>query len=111
MTEPQRPFWLSWYNEPRMGGFELHSPWWCSGWRMSDDADSIVAAVRATDPDAAREVVRSSYDSPPDAMEFRFVEARDEGWSPYNDRFRPAAWMLEYWPAAPSGEVERSKNT
>ena len=28
-------FWLSWVHKPEMGEFELHSPWWISGSRIS----------------------------------------------------------------------------
>lgn len=90
-------FWLSWYHCEGMSTFELHWPWWVSGYRFPDGADTICAAVVADNRDAARELVRNSYDAPiPSELEWRFVEERPEDWVPYTIRFARAAWMR--WP-------------
>jgi hypothetical protein len=92
-------FWLSWYHDPENGEFELHSPWWTSGYTMTDPPKStIVAAVRAEDEDAAWAVVRASYDTPPESVIERFCEplAPKDGkypWDNPNGRFQRAEWM------------------
>lgn len=98
-TGPQeQPFWLSWWHHPqRYANFELHTPWWVSGYRPDDDADSIVAAVMAESPTDAEGLIRLAYDTPPDRIEFRFVEPQQPGWEPFSDRFPRARWMR--WPA------------
>lgn len=97
-------FWLSWYHsDVDHGAFELHSPWWTSGTRLFGETVSrtICAAVIAKNGEEARERVRLSYDRPPepDAIEWRFCEAKDDEWSPFNDRFQRAKWMA--WPVTP----------
>lgn len=96
MTE--RNFWISWYCPAALGAWELASPWWVSGYAMSDDEDvlCIVAAVHATDEEAAKEVVLAAYDTRPASMEWRFVSEREADWSPFCDRFPKADWMV--WP-------------
>ena len=96
-------YWISWYHHLADGPFELHTPWWISGSRINPYADTIVAAVQATDENAAWEVVRASYDKPPDSIEQRFCNEltdREEQpnsrqpWStPENGRFPRADWM------------------
>lgn len=113
-TEPalqdddQHRWWVSWWHLCGLGEFELTSPWWISGFRDSgdgSDADSICAAVLAATPDAAREVVLSSYDVRPAALGWRFVEQMPADWSPFCDRFPQADWMG--WPgdAGADGDV------
>lgn len=89
-------FWVSWWQNRELGPFELHSPWWVSGSRglgPSTFDESIVAAVKAEDEAAARQVVVDSYDKSPDEIEFRFVEERPNDWEPFSDRFPRAEWM------------------
>lgn len=93
---PETPFWVSWYARAEYGEFELHSPWWISGWRLSDDARTICAAVMASDEEAAQEAVYASYDVRPSGIEFRFVEPQDSYWIQFSDRFPRADWMR--WP-------------
>jgi hypothetical protein len=91
---PMKKFWLSWYHDPaKLGGFELTAPWWVSGTRMSDDADTVVAAVQADHPEGAKDRVLRSYDVPPDDVEWRFCEERPANWTPFCDRFPKADWM------------------
>jgi hypothetical protein len=82
-------FWVSWYSA---GSFELNSPWWVSGER-GDGAETICAAIKAEDVQAAKQVVVKAHDDPPTGIEWRFVTEHEAGWSPFSDRFPKAAWM------------------
>lgn len=84
-------FWVSWYGSKIP--FTLDSPWWVSGYRMSDDSPTICAAVRASSERAAKAVVIAAHSTPPDDLEWRFVNGRDTDWTPFNDRFPKASWM------------------
>ncbi len=84
-------YWISWFD-PCYGGWELHSPWWVSGYRGSDDAPTICAAVKAESAEEAKASIHRAYDMPC-TLEFRFVEEKPPGWSPFSDRFRRAEWM------------------
>jgi hypothetical protein len=88
-----KAWWISWYNPFPRDEFELHSPWWVSGYRMSDDAETMVAAVRAPSEEEAMTVVAMAYDDKPapTAIEWRFV--RELNVSPFSDRFPQAEWM------------------
>jgi len=98
-TRPaEKPFWVSWYQHPGYSPFELNAPWWVSGMRMEDGAETICAAVMATDEEAAREAVLASFDHRPEGVVWRFTTEQAEGWSPFCDRFERAAWMP--WPAS-----------
>jgi hypothetical protein len=110
-TSVDQAWWISWYNTRPLDSFELHSPWWVSGERCSDDAETVVAAVRAASEDEARAAVAHAYDErpTPDEIEWRFVEALDS--SPFCGRFPQANWMA--WddertcacPAHPTSEI------
>ncbi len=86
-----------------MSSFELHWPWWISGYRMDgddgqDDTPTIVAGVRAPNEEMAKDIIIRAYDDPPASLEWRFVEERSDDWTPYeSDRFPKADWMPE-WP-------------
>jgi hypothetical protein len=97
-------YWISWYHDPRDGAFELHTPWWVSGFTMDNpQRETIVAAVQATSEDEAWDVVREAYDASPSRLQERFCEELDDGpnqpnktapWStPENGRFPQADWM------------------
>lgn len=88
-----KSYWVSWYHAPNLGGFELTAPWWVSGTRMNDDAQTIVAAIRADNPEGARDRVLRAYDVRPDDVEWRFVEERPDDWTPFSGRFPKADWM------------------
>ena len=93
-----RPFWVSWYQDLSIG-FELHTPWWVSGWRMvSEDVNqgTICAAIMATSEDDAQRRVVAAHDREPHHLEFRFVNEQEPGWTPFCDRFERADWMR--WP-------------
>lgn len=99
-----RPFWISWYAVRT--DFELHSPWWTSGWRIGcddePDVPTICAAVMARDEEHARSLILAAYDEPrPDDLEWRFCSEKPAGWAPWvnpngTSRFQRAAWMQ--WP-------------
>ena len=93
-----RPFWVSWWHdvEGERSGFELHCPWWVSGSRDDDDAQSIVAAVMALDEDDAKARIVAAHDHTDVTLEWRFVNPRDPGWEPFCNRFPRAEWMR--WP-------------
>lgn len=93
MEIEMKKFWVSWFNPEDLGVFELHSPWWTSGYRGSDDAATICAAIRADHIEGAKDRVLRSYDVIPDDVEWRFVEERPDDWTPFSDRFQKADWM------------------
>lgn len=85
-------WWVSWYSTSPMDEFELHSPWWVTGYTMDEpQANIIVAAVRAPEAAAAYAQVRAAYDNGPEGFRERFVEPLTR--SPFTDRFPQAAWM------------------
>ena len=96
-------WWVSWYEHgSRKNGdfesgvaFELHTPWWISGERL-DGQTTIVAAVKARNEAEAKRVVLRAHDKPV-RLNWRFVNARPDDWSPFCDRFTRAKWMQ--WPA------------
>lgn len=93
-----RPYWLSWYSSEPHSSFEMHSPWWVSGYTGDGERTIYVAAVRAQDEALAWDVVRGSYDClrnnerDPDFTE-RFIEEVEADWSPFSGRFPQAEWM------------------
>lgn len=89
MSDPA--WWISWYSVKPLSTFELHSPWWVSGYRCSDDAETVCAAIYAADEDQARAIIRAAYDDDPGELEFRFVEELTQ--SPFSGRFPKATWM------------------
>jgi hypothetical protein len=90
MTDVVRDFWLSWYCQSPISEFELHSPWWVSGYG-ADDSFIVVAAVRAADERAAFEQVRAAYDNEPEGFRERFCEPLTS--SPFSGRFLQSKWM------------------
>lgn len=92
-----KTYWISWIGP--VGGFELHWPWWISGYRLGDEEDTptICAAVKAKNENAAKEVILASHDDKPKDIEWRFCNERPDGWEPFCDRFPRADWMQ--WPA------------
>jgi len=88
-------FWLSWYHRPDDGVFEIHSPWWVSGYAYDNEGNelpTIVAAVKADSEDEAWQFVNLSYDNPPDSIDARFCDEMKKS-SPFSDRFPRAEWM------------------
>jgi len=84
-------WWVSWYSTAPLSTFELHSPWWVSGYRCSDDAETVCAAVRADTEDDAKAFICGAYDDKPEAVEWRFCEPLDG--SPFSGSFPQAQWM------------------
>lgn len=93
--DPQlKKWWVSWwFDHVKHGPFELHSPWWVSGERMSDSALSICAAMIGSDEEYIKKRVAEAYDVLPEDLEFRFIEQRPDDWLPYSERFPRADWM------------------
>lgn len=87
------PYWISWYHPDDSNLFTLTTPYWSTGWRDSDDAETICAAVRADNVDDAVELIHAAYDQRPEALELRFVVEKKPDWSPFSDRFPRFDWM------------------
>lgn len=95
-----RQYWLSWISPSDLWGkFELHQPWWVSGYD-SDDNQTICAAIRAYTEKEAKKIVMECYDACPPPIIWRFVNEMGANWSPFNSRFRRAKWMR--WPDLPA---------
>lgn len=100
MSSTPKRWWVSWWHDnARYGAFELHSPWWTSGY--GDGRVSICAAIIAEDEDAVLEIVYDAYDLRPSNIEFRFIDERPDDWAPWRipkgtSRFQKAEWMV--WP-------------
>lgn len=103
-TKNSKPvWWISWYSPESLGGFELRTPWWRSGWMIEDNGTELtilVAAVRADNEDEAFEIIESSYDKEGTkiAKKFRrFSRRLDEGellpWEQEGTRFPLGDWM------------------
>lgn len=92
----KHPFWISWWMTESTGAFTLENPWWISGVRVSDEAESVCAAVMAADEEDAMRVILAAHDNPKTDLEWRFVEQREDGWAPFSSRFQRVEWMR--WP-------------
>jgi len=91
MSSDVKPgWWVSWYCASPSSEFELHSPWWVSGYD-ADDRTIYCAAVRAADEAAAYDLIRGSYDNPPSRFDERFCEPLTG--SPFTSRWPKAGWM------------------
>lgn len=93
-------FWISWFGTA--GAWELHTPWWISGYRIVADRfafdeerqePTVVAAVKALNADEAKQIILDAHDTKPKELEWRFVEERPDDWTPFSGRFPRAAWM------------------
>jgi hypothetical protein len=86
-------YWLSWEHKGKYGSFTLDWPWWISG--SGSGYQSICAAVRASNEEEAKEIVLKSFDErPKEEITWRFVNDREDGWSPFCERFPKADWMV-----------------
>lgn len=87
-------WWVSWYSPATLDSFELHAPWWISGWSGENmDTPTIVAAIQAEDEDEVWNIVRGAYDNPPASVEDRFCEPMNADWYFDSDRFPKQPWM------------------
>lgn len=86
-------WWISWEcPNDLMGKFELHSPWWVSGY--NDEMETICAAVQAPDEEGAKRLIIMAHDEPrPRDLVWRFVSERPSDWLPFSGRFPRADWM------------------
>ena len=90
-------YWISWYHDPKLrGGYELHSPWWVSGYAGSNNRETICAAVKADNEEDAKQIIQNCYDIPQifDISNWRFIEEQPHDWNPFNNRFPKATWMI-----------------
>ncbi len=85
-------YWISWYTPEPLRTFELHSPWWVSGYD-ADDRTILVAAVRAGSEQGAMDIVKAAFDNPDAEIRWRFCEEQPADWNPFNSRFSQAKWM------------------
>lgn len=102
--------WISWYAVPgtmtEYGKFALHYPWWISGERCADGAQTICAAIPVELEEEAHAVVQESHDHKPAhevELDIRFNELKDG--CPFSDRFPRAKWMR--WPERKKREDHR----
>jgi hypothetical protein len=93
-----KKYWISWYHLIDYSDFELDLPWWSTGWRCSDEADTICAGIIANSSEDAEERIYRAYDERPLEIEFRFVDLKSNDWSPFGSRFVKREWMR--WPEA-----------
>jgi hypothetical protein len=83
-------WWISWYelgDDPKTNPSGVVA-FYCTGFRVVDDAATICAVVDASSEEAAREIVRKGWPGASD-KEWRFVSARPRGWLPSSERFKP----------------------
>ena len=99
----RKPFWISWVAVMPNGSWELHSPWWISGYRLWSDAageafedPTVCAAVMALSCQDAKDMICRAHDLIEEPIEWRFCEERPAEWTPFCDRFPRADWMV--WP-------------
>jgi hypothetical protein len=89
-------FWASfWTTTPER--WEYEGPWWVTGetGHHGNTATSICLAVQAESEEQVRAIIVAAHGgTAPD--EWRFVNPRQDDWTPYSNRFRPASWMR--WP-------------
>ena len=43
---PDAMWWISWYSDTAMSAFELHSPWWVSGYDADGNETVVAAAIK-----------------------------------------------------------------
>lgn len=97
-------YWVSfWVDDKLLPKFEMHRPWWVSAQDMRDRS-SICCAVIADNEDAVKDYVKSCFDGGfvPKNIEYRFINKREEDWSPFSARFSFAEWMQ--WPGMETPE-------
>ncbi len=92
-----KKYWTSWYHSERFGLFELHFPWWISGYDYDGNLDNpiVCAAIVANDEQDAREIIESSYRDDVQ-LTFRFIHEKPDNWSPFCERFPQT--VLMQWP-------------
>ena len=71
-------FWISWYE---CGEFHLLSPWYDTGFRISDGAMTVCAAVLAPSAEAAHQRILDAHVKAADP-EWRFCEEMPADWTP-----------------------------
>lgn len=70
------PHWVSfWINDNNCDKFEIHFPWWITGYDMNDRT-SICVAIYAHDVEHAKRLVEESFDDGFSLDEWRFADER-----------------------------------
>lgn len=87
-----RSWWVSWYSHRQLDEFELHAPWWVTGYD-ADGNDICVAAVLAESEADAYAQIRNAYDAPRSDGDIRERFCDELTATPFNDRFPQAEWM------------------
>jgi hypothetical protein len=87
---------VSWFHTSNLTPFTLSFPWWVSGTRMGDGAESICAAIVAQSEEEVMNYITSIYDTPPPDIEWRLIREMKKDESPFSERFPKADWMK--WP-------------
>ena len=91
-----KKYWISWASITSINKFEMHFPWWVSGFDGEGNVYICAAIIAANHNDAWNFVIGSYNTNKAFFIERRFCIEKSDSWSPFNDRFQRAAWML--WP-------------
>lgn len=84
------------------GNYEIHSPSWVSGYGRGP---TVVFAGIAESEDDLMEHIEAHCLDEGSSVEWRFVNERDDDYSPYTDRFPgPSSWHV--WPDVPLQPME-----
>lgn len=92
-------WWVSWFSPEEYGGFELHIPFWRSGWYFTNDSKEVtifVAAVSGASEEDVFAKISAAYDTPPvDGVSKRFCEPLQQPypWEREGTRFVKEDWM------------------
>lgn len=92
-------WWVSWFSPEKYGGFELHVPFWRSGWYFTDESEEVtifVAVVRAPNEDEAFAQITGSYfEQPEGGVSRRYCKTLEHPypWEREGTRFEREDWM------------------
>jgi len=106
--ETLRTYWISWYQPTADYRPNTYPPnnailgWHCTGQRLSDGANTIVAHVIAPSVAAAKEAVLVDW---PEAREWRFCDL-SEPTPPQSDRFPLPEWSVERYAKSEAARKE-----
>ena len=83
-------WWVSWCTDDM--AFEIHTPWWITGYDL-DDRCSICAAVIAETEEDAKQYIIQCHDNLPEDLNWRFCTEKPKDFNPFTTRFPRAKWM------------------
>lgn len=67
MTKEKNKWWVRWYSSDDHGSFTLYTPWWETGFTLSEpEAKIFVAAIWADDLAEVEEILYGCYDKRPE---------------------------------------------